>query len=187
MGWASMIHRVSGFVKACSKMRRQTILFAALTSFAPLAANACQPLASECDTGIESISVADAVALVPSPSLALSLRLPAVVHRLDSERAAQRGALQRAATARGQALAARRLAAAYADAAAALRRVAGAPGASLIEHLAGVRRAYGALARAAAAGSVGAFAATSRAVRRAEAGLTRAIAAVPGPITAEPG
>ena len=40
MGWASMIHRVSGFVKACSKMRRQTILFAALTSFAPLAANA---------------------------------------------------------------------------------------------------------------------------------------------------
>src|SRR5690349_17296920 len=35
-----MIHRVSGFVNACSKMRRQTIPFAALMAFAPLAANA---------------------------------------------------------------------------------------------------------------------------------------------------
>src|SRR5205814_378563 len=103
---------------------------------------------------IDGLSAGRALAFALSPGPGG----PAVVHRLDRERAAQRGALQRAATARGQALAARRLAAAYADAAAALRRVAGAPGASLIEHLAGVRRAYGALARAAAAGSVGAFA-----------------------------
>jgi hypothetical protein len=37
---ASMIHRVSGFIKAGLKMRRQTILFAAVAVFAPVAANA---------------------------------------------------------------------------------------------------------------------------------------------------
>jgi hypothetical protein len=38
-----MIHRVSGFIKAGLKMRRQTILFAAVAVFAPVAANA-QPI-----------------------------------------------------------------------------------------------------------------------------------------------
>jgi hypothetical protein len=136
-----------------------------------------------CDSGVDSVALRGATALVPSPSLATALRLPAVVHRLDRERVAHRAALGRAATANGQALAARRLAADYADAAAALRHPADRSGASLVQHLSSVRDAYAALARAAGARSVKAFRVARRAVGSAEAGLTDAVAGVPRPVT----
>jgi hypothetical protein len=82
------------------------------------------------------------------PARQLRARAPAILGRLDRIRVSERAALQRASTAAAQARSARRLADAYADAAAAARPVAPA-GVALPRALSDAADAYGRLALAA--------------------------------------
>jgi hypothetical protein len=133
------------------------------------------PAASGCESAVQSVSVPGAATLVPSPSVALAARLPAVVARLDRERVDGRAALSRAETRTAQALAARRLAHRHLAAADALRPAHGAAWRSLVAGLVGAGHAYAALARAASDGSVTRFDAARRLARRTEARLAGAI------------
>lgn len=63
-----MIHRVSGFIKAGLKVRRQTILFAAVTFFVPVAATAFVPVAATA----QGISAPPGLAAPASPRQPIS-------------------------------------------------------------------------------------------------------------------
>ena len=139
------------------------------------------PTGSGCAAEVDSVAVPGKAVLLPSPSLALALRLPDAVLRLDRDRLAHREELSRASRPAAQALAARKLAADHATAAAALRPFAGPAGAPLLRRLVRSQDAYGALEQAAVEGSPAAYAAAGRAVRATDAALTRAVAAVPPP------
>jgi hypothetical protein len=139
-----------------------------------------------CAADVESVSVRGAVALVPSRSLALELRLPTVLDGLNRARSRHRAALSRADTAESQALAARRLGADHRAAARVVDAAAGPAGMPLIRDLTGAAEAYDALGRAAAESSPAGFEAARAAVRQADAELARGVADVPPPITAQP-
>ena len=129
----------------------------------------------DCASAVKSVSLADAAALMPSPSVALAARLPAVLARLDRARVDGRDALERARTNEAQALAARHLADRFLTTADALAPVAGTASSAVVESLASSGRAYAALGGAAAAGSPARFSAARRDVRAAEAGLGHAV------------
>lgn len=127
----------------------------------------------DCASAVAAVSVADAAPLVPSRSLALALRMPAVLRPLDRARVAWRTRLARAGTPAAQAAIARRLARAYSSAAASL---SGQPGAALRAQLRRAARAYGALGAAASARAIGRFKAARADVNTAERGLAAALA-----------
>jgi hypothetical protein len=137
-----------------------------------------------CAADVESITVGGAVALVPSRSLALELRLPTVLDGLNRARSRHRAALSRADTAESQARAARRLGADHRAAARVVRAAAGPAGMPLVRDLTGAAEAYHALGQAAAESSPAGFEAARAAVRQADAELARGVADVPRPITA---
>jgi hypothetical protein len=125
-----------------------------------------------CADAIQAVSVRGAGILDPAPDLALALRAPDVVATLDRARVRGRDELRQATTPADQSRWARRLAAAHATAAAALRPLAGP---DLLERLGDVRSAYSDLASAASAGSTGDFDAARTRIRTAETKLTRSL------------
>jgi hypothetical protein len=137
-----------------------------------------------CAADVESITVGGAVALVPSRSLALELRLPTVLDGLNRARSRHRAALSRADTAESQARAAHRLGADHRAAARVVRAATGPAGMPLVRDLTGAAEAYDALGRAAAKSSTAGFDAARAVVRQADAELARGVADVPRPITA---
>jgi hypothetical protein len=144
-----------------------------------------QEAASDCGSEVSSVTVPGARALVPSPSLALELHLPAVVDQLNRRRSKHRARLNGARTHESQALAARLLGVDHRAAARSLRSLGGPAAAPLIRDLTNVADAYGALARAADDASPGAFASAATGIRHAEAVLAGGVAAVSRPQTAE--
>ena len=153
---------------------------AVLTTTAGVLALAC-PAGDDCAKELQAATVQGATTLVPSASLALALRLPTVVKRLDSSRRTHRAALRRAARGRRQGAAARRLAAAHTAAAAALRASAGTTGRPLIAGLTRTASAYAALARAASNRWHNRFIAARERIRRSESALNAALADIPRP------
>jgi hypothetical protein len=134
-----------------------------------------------CGEQVSAAAVPGATTLVPSASLALALRLPPVVDRLDRSRRTHRAALVRARPGRRQGGAARRLAADHTTAAAALRPSAGAAGRPLLTTLAATATGYSALARAASNRWRNRFIAARQKIQRSEAALTKALADIPRP------
>jgi hypothetical protein len=134
-----------------------------------------------CGEQVSAAAVPGATTLVPSPSLALALRLPEVLDRLDRNRRTHRAALAGAPAGRRQGRAARRLAADHATAAAALRPSAGTAGRPLLTSLAATATAYRALARASSNRWRSRFIAARRNIQRSEAALTSALADIPRP------
>jgi hypothetical protein len=126
---------------------------------------------SECAASVGAIFLRGGATLAPSADLALQMRLPGVVSRLDQIRVRGRAALWNARTPADQAHWARLLAREHRAAASSLRPLAPRSRASLLERLSSAGRAYAALARAARAGSTHAFAVARLAVDRAESGL----------------
>ena len=135
----------------------------------------------ECVKELDAVSVPGATTLVPTASLALGLRLPAVIERLDRNRRAHRAALAGTNALWRQGRLARKLTADHASAAAALRPSAGTAGRRLIASLTATATAYRALARAASNRWRSRFIAARERIRRSEAALTAALADVPRP------
>jgi hypothetical protein len=131
-----------------------------------------------CTDAIQQIVVRDVAILDPTPDLALALRAPDVVAELDRARVRGRHALRRATTPADQGRLARRLAAAHAGAAAALRPVAGP---DLLERFADVGSAYSDLATATTTGSAQAFDAARARIATAETKLTRSLGDIAPP------
>jgi hypothetical protein len=129
---------------------------------------------ADCASSIGSVSIGGAAVFVPSPDLALRLRLPRVLAALDGTRVRSRAALGRAGSRGGQARLARRLARAHLAAAASLRPAAGRTGAPLIEELSNISGAYSELERAASTGSPSRFRAARGTVQAAEVRLAEA-------------
>jgi hypothetical protein len=154
-----------------------------LTTTAGVLAIGC-PSGDDCTNELDAAAVPGATTLVPTAWLALGLRLPAVLKRLDRNRRAHRAALAQANALWRQARLARRLAADHMTAAAALRPSAGSVGRTLIAGLTGTATAYRALARSASHRWRGRFIAARRHIRRSEAGLRAALADVPRPSAA---
>ncbi len=134
-----------------------------------------------CGEQVSAAAVPGATTLVPSPSLALALRLPTVLDRLDGNRRTHRAALARAHAGRRQGAAARRLAADHASAATALRQSAGTAGRRLLTSLTATATAYRAFAGAASNRWRSRFIAARRKIQRSEATLTAALADIPRP------
>lgn len=131
-----------------------------------------------CAGGIGSLTVGDAPTLVPAPDLALQLQLPRVLARLDRARREERAALGTTHRRTAQQATAGRLADAHADAADALRPLAGTAGAPLVRELAATAGAYRALAQAIAGPSASSLRAARRAAQATDARLSAAIGAV---------
>jgi len=135
---------------------------------------------ASCTDAIQAISVRGAVILDPTPDLALALRAPDVVGKLDRARVRGRDGLRQATTPAGQARWARWLADAHASAAAALRPVAGP---DLMERFDDVSTAYSDLAVAATAGTTGDFDAARARILTADTKLTRSLGDIaPAPV-----
>ena len=134
-----------------------------------------------CTSGVESVTVPGAATLVPSRSLALELRLPTVLDRLNGARSTDRTTLRGARTGASQALAARRLAADHRAAAHSLRGVDGPAAAPLTRALSTVAAAYDTLSRAAQEASPAEFASAVTGIQRAEAVLASDVADVARP------
>jgi hypothetical protein len=120
----------------------------------------------DCDDASRGLRVAAGEALPPAPDVAARIALPAVVDRLDARRAAGRRAL-----ARGRFSAAGDVAAAYADAAAALRPLAGGRALALTRRLGATAGAYSELERAHAQQSRGKAVRAAGRITRGEARL----------------
>jgi hypothetical protein len=115
----------------------------------------------------------------PAPAgNSLTQQLPMVIGTLNEARFRERAALEQARTASAQERAAQSLAQAHRVAVAALRPMAGAAGAVLVERLTATARAYSDLAQAAGDGSALAVAAARRDVVRAEARTQTALGSV---------
>ncbi|HET9737191.1 MAG TPA: hypothetical protein VFP78_03650 [Solirubrobacteraceae bacterium] len=151
-----------------------------LTTTAGVLAIGC-PAGNECTKDVEAAGVPGATTLVPSDSLALGLRLPVVVERLDRNRRAHRAALADANALWRQGRLAGRLSTDHAAAADALRTSAGTAGRRLLASLADTATAYSALARAASNRWRNRFIAARQRIKRSEAALTAALADVPQP------
>jgi hypothetical protein len=134
-----------------------------------------------CSASVESVTVPGAAMLVPSRSLALELRLPTVIDRLNGARSTDRTKLRGARTGASQALAARRLGADHRAAAHALRIGGGPAAAPLTRALSDVAAAYETLSRAAQEGSPAEFASAVTGIERAEAALASGVAGVARP------
>lgn len=134
-----------------------------------------------CTSGVESVTVPGAATLVPSRSLALELRLPTVLDRLNGARSTDRARLRDARTGASQALAARRLGADHRAAAHTLRTVGGPAAAPLTRALSNVAAAYDTLSRAAQEASQAEFASAVTDIERAEAVLASGVADVARP------
>jgi hypothetical protein len=173
--------RYSDLAGAEDSARADVTLMATTKGVLALACSSTEGTSYDCASELTAVGVPGATTLVPTPSLALGLRLPGVLERLDRDRRTHRAVLARAATGRRRAVVAGRLAADHARAAAALRPVAGAAGASLLASLAGTQRAYGALQRAAANRWRSRFIAARQRIQAAEATLTTALANVAKP------
>jgi hypothetical protein len=158
---------------------------AVLTTTAGVLALACRA-GDDCAKELQAATVQGAATLVPSASLALALRLPTVVERLDRNRRAHRAALARANALWRQGRLARRLSADHAAAADALRPSAGTAGQRLLASLTGTATAYSTLARAASNHWRSRFIAARQRIRRSEAALTAALAVAPKPRAAPP-
>jgi hypothetical protein len=151
-----------------------------LTTTAGVLAIGC-PAGHECTKHIDAAGVPGATTLVPSASLALGLRLPVVVERLDRNRRAHRAALARANALWRQGRLARRLSADHAAAADALRPSAGTAGQRLLASLTSTATAYSTLARAASNHWRSRFIAARQRIQRSETALTAALAVAPQP------
>jgi hypothetical protein len=134
-----------------------------------------------CSGATDAISLRALPTLLPSADLALQIRLPGVLAKLDEARVRGRAALRRALTPADQARWARFLADQHRLAAAALRPVAPPSSASLLARLASTARAYSDLAHAARSGSAHNFFAARRVVDRAELELARRLDRVAAP------
>jgi hypothetical protein len=144
-------------------------------TIACLGTTAAWSAAVGCSSGIRVLSLEGAEWLAPSPELAFQRRAPAVLDRLARARLDGRRALARARTRRGQAVRARRLAAAYRHAAGTLAPLAAGGGSELlVRSLRRTTLAYGALATAAAR-RPGRYRAARREVTAAEAGVDRSL------------
>jgi hypothetical protein len=129
-----------------------------------------------CAGGVQRVELRGAVALPPSPGLAMRRRLPDAVADLNADRRAGRAALARAGTRRGQARAAARLAAAHRAAGRSLRPwAAGAEARGVVEAIGPVAGAYGRLANAARQGRPQAYRAARRSVAASERRLGEAL------------
>jgi hypothetical protein len=118
--------------------------------------------------------------LVPSASLAFRRELAPVLERLNARRAGLRADLRRAATRRGQARFATRLARVHGRAMSALTPAAAATGAPrrIVRELRRTARSYGRLAVAARKGWPGRYRQARVAIKRADRKLAAAIGAV---------
>jgi len=124
----------------------------------------------DCETAMQGVQLTGAAPLRPVPETATRMALPAAVARLNERRRQERRALAAARTPGPRAAAARSLAAAYAEAAAALRPLAAGaakPLPSVLDGLAGAhRRLASASARRAARAAGRAGVAIGRGERR---------------------
>jgi hypothetical protein len=178
------VHRAalySGVATADESARADVTLMATTKGVLAISCAASAATTYDCASDLSAVGVPDATTLVPTPALALGLRLPGVLERLDRDRRTHRAALARAGTRWRRAAAAGRLAADHARAAATLRPVAGAAGASLLASLASTQRAYRALQRAARNRWRSRFIAARQRIQSAETGLRTALASVPKP------
>jgi hypothetical protein len=168
-------HRAWLYAGVPARNRDEAVDVSVLPSAAGVLGIACISPASsgspDCASSISSVSMRGAALLAPSQELALRLRLGAVLTTLDRARIRDRARLQSAGTFGAQAAPARGLARQHLAAADALRPVAGAAGAPLVDRLVGAARAYFALARAASAGSTTRFDTARLEVETAEAQL----------------
>ena len=128
-----------------------------------------------CAAPVKSVSLPGVTTLQASPSVALTVQLPAVLARLDQARVDGRAALGRARTSEAQAVALQRLADQHLAAADRLHTAFGAAARPLIAGLQDSGRAYAALGRAASDGSPARFGAARQEVRVAEAELGDAV------------
>lgn len=132
----------------------------------------------DCAGAIRSVAVGGSPTLVPAEDLALQLRLPRVLARLDRARREGRTALGHAQRPSTQQALARRLAQAHTRAADAVRPVAGAAGDPLLRRLSATADAYQALARAIGASSASRLRAARRAVRASDARVVAVVESV---------
>jgi hypothetical protein len=137
--------------------------------------------ADDCHGALTGLRLAGATALAPAPAAAARMVAGAAFARLDRRRAAGRRALARAEAPRPRALAARRIAAAYDDAADAIARVAAGPARRVAATLRALARHHRRLARAGARRDRSAARRVGRAIDRAERRLAMALAALRTP------
>ena len=135
--------------------------------------------AAGCEQVLSTVSLAAGNALQPGPDVHYARALNQVITRLNTARLSGDTHLSTASTSPQQALAANALAAAHAQAAGALAHlspgVGGPANSALAVALEATAQAYSALARAAAATNVTGYRQASKAVRRANLGLTDAL------------
>jgi hypothetical protein len=133
-----------------------------------------------CAAGVRRLELRDAAWLAPREDLAVRARIPGVVSKLDARRVTLRKKLAAAKTRRGQARFARRLARAYAAAAATLAPVAPAKGApaKLVTALKSASASQAKLSIAAAKGHPKRYKRAKRAIKRDDAAVKRALAAI---------
>jgi hypothetical protein len=133
------------------------------------------PRARACAASVSSVTLDSGEFFAPSDRLALALRLPTVLGRLDHARVGARARLRAARTPADQARLAGALAHAHFGAADSLRPVAGRIGAALVSSLTDAGGAYLALGRAATGGSASRFASARRTLQADEDRLTAAV------------
>jgi hypothetical protein len=137
----------------------------------------------DCGQKVEGVTVPGGDVLPVGADVAFLQHLPTVLPQFDRSRVRGRAALKRAKTRAGQAAAARSLARTHRTAAASLARFGakGHPSGRAVQAIARARDAYAALAGAAANDRPGRYRAARLSVRRADAALRRALAALSTP------
>jgi hypothetical protein len=133
--------------------------------------------ATGCSAGVRRLSLGGAERLRPSAGLVARTRLPAVISKLDARRVTLRKKLRAATTRRGQARFSKRLSRAYGAAAARLSTADGAT-AKVAARLRASAAAQKRLSAAAANGWPKRYRQARRDVKRGDAALERALAAV---------
>lgn len=137
----------------------------------------------ECERVAATTELSGVEALPLGPSKAYADAVSKMLGKLDSDRKAGLAALRRARTRPAQARAARSLSRAYRSAAGAASKAPAGPAerganAALVRSLRRGQAAYSRLGSAAAGGDDAAYSAASRAVRRADAAVSRALQAL---------
>jgi hypothetical protein len=133
--------------------------------------------AGECERAAQAVQLEGATALAPAPETAAAIVLPATVARLDRSRVLERRRLAATRSSRLRSAAARRLARAYARAAAALRPLAAGDSAHLVATLDALARRHRTLAVASRRRYAAVARRAGRAIRRDERRLGALIAA----------
>jgi hypothetical protein len=136
--------------------------------------------AAACERAVSTVRLDDAAALRPTPETAAAIVLPDVIARLNGVRRSSRGRLAATTSPRARAAAGRRLATAYAAAAAALAPVAGGDARRVIATLTDLARDHRTLATAGLERRAAAQRRAGARIGRREQRLARGLRAVSG-------